>query len=80
MTFTVTVNGFCNQGQGEHVHLTIHVGERDIPVTVTREELLADLPEKEDMVQQRLKSFCLENWTGSWAALKTAIEATEFKV
>ena len=80
MTFTVTIDGFCRGGAGEHVHGTIHIGEREVPFATTREELLADLPDMEVMVQQRLKSFCLEHWTGNWGDLKTAIEAAEFKV
>ena len=79
MTFTVTVDGFCKP-DGNHVLFTVHVGGRDIPCRMTREELLADLPEQHAMVQQRLKSACLEAWDGNWAHLKTAIEAGVYKV
>lgn len=77
MTFTITIDGFCS---GNHVNFTVHIGGRNVPVVATRDELLADLPNLEDAVQQRIKSFCLENWAGNWNNLRTAIEATTFKV
>jgi hypothetical protein len=81
MTFTVTVESFCTGG--EHVNLTLHIdGVGDRPATTTKTDLLDDDVDdtKAELVRQRLKSFCLENWAGSWANLKTAIEAAEFKV
>lgn len=86
MTFTVTIQGFCRGGEGEHVLATVHVTspvQADYPLVVTRDDLSLELGDYEtmrDIVIQRIKSCVLELGPATWLQRKAAVEAATFKV
>ena len=60
--------------------MTAHIDGRDIDLIITKEEMLKDDPDLDDLVRQRITSFVLENHAGDWQGTQGAIQAKTFKV